>query len=291
MNQSFEQCSRLNNYYFQNTFSSIPCAFLPYTGRNFKLHSINSSTTRLSLKIQGFDELDAQVENQKLLATILDFLSVCTNAEFLATDVEICHDLPIELNEEVFFQETDWIDNYPRVGNRLALWKVQKKFIEDIVANEIDLEHSFLRACRHFHTAQRLQANGSHLINSMVELTNVLYVSSLEVATELYPAESSICSECGQKNYSIRKRLKELTRTHINEFIEEHIDNYYAIRSKYLHVGILSSSLGLVGASIPQLDPSSESGCRRMPPATNLGEFVSYILRSVFTSKVIHTVD
>ena len=205
--------------------------------------------------------------------------------------MEICHELPIELNEEVFFQENDWIDNYPRVCNRLALWKVQKEFIEDIVANEIDLEHSFLRACRHFHAAQKLGVKGSHLINTMVELSSVLYVSAIEVVTQLYPAENSICSNCGQKNYSIRKRVKELTRTHINEFIEESIDNYYDIRSKYLHVGILSSSTGLIGAAIPQLDPSSESGFCRMHPAINLGEFVSYILRSVFTSKVIRTVD
>ncbi len=51
------------------------------------------------------------------------------------------------------------------------------------------------------------------------------------------------------------------------------------------------SSTGLIAAAIPQLDPSSKSGFCRMHPAINLGEFVSYILRSVFTSKVIRTVD
>jgi hypothetical protein len=130
------------------------------------------------------------------------------------------------------------------------------------LTHNIELNHPFLRASSHFHTAQKLWLVNPSPVENITELSSVLYVSALEVATELYPLENSTCKECGQKKYSIRKRVKELTRMHLNEYIEGFIDNYYSARSKYLHVGVLSSDASYVGASIPQLDPTSDNGCR-----------------------------
>lgn len=101
--------------------------------------------------------------------------------------------------------------------------------------------------------------------------------------------ESSSCKECGQKKYSIRQRVKELVRLHLNQYIEGFIDDYYSARSEYLHTGILFSDTSYIGVSIPQLDPLSNSGCRSQSPALpiNLSEYTGYILRNVFISKNI----
>ncbi|MBD1862713.1 MULTISPECIES: hypothetical protein [Trichocoleus] len=275
-------------YYVQTDFESTPMAIGNYSGSHFRLYAIDEKTNRIIYEVKGFDAIDALTEAQKIIPKIFDFLSVCTNSVFTSTSTEIFKNQLNSDIHEVFFEDFDWIDDYPRIEKNLALWEIQRDFLDKILVNDIELNHPFLRSSSHFHSAQKLWLTSSSLVENTIELSSVLYVSALEVATELYPLENSTCKECGQKKYSIRQRVKELTRTHLNEYIERFIDNYYSARSKYLHVGVLSSDSSYIGASIPQLDPASDSGCRIQTSILpiNLKEYVSYILRSIFMQKM-----
>ncbi len=290
VNQALERRKHLGNYYLQASFRSPQSAVAPYNGRFFSLRLVNKNenTNCLTLKVQGFDKKDAETEWQKLSGKILDFLAICTNSSFVFDSSENCSKEQTELSEEIFFQRLDWIEGYPQVEGLLRLWETQKDFIDRIVIGEIELDHPLLRASGHFHAAQKLWSENTHAMdrNSTFELANVLYVSALEVASELHPVRTKVCKECGQKVYSIRQRVKQLTRIHINEFIEKFIDDYYSTRSKYLHAGVLSSNTSYTGVSIPQLDPSSSSGCYTQISIlpVNLREYVAYILRSIFRS-------
>jgi hypothetical protein len=283
-----ENKNNLETYQFKSIVESDSLAIASYCGFHFKIDIADEVTNILLFEAKGFDEIDATTEAKRILVKILDFLSVCTNATFVIASLDVCvEDRFKSENEDVFNQDFDWIDSQPRIGNYLVLWEKQIKFIDNILQGKFDLNHPFIRASSHFHSASKLWLQ-STIIDNRMEISNVLYVSALEVATELYPLKNSNCNECGQKKYSIRRQVKEITRLHLNDHIERFIDNYYSTRSKYLHAGILSSDTSYIGASIPQLDPSSASGCRSqisMSPI-NLSEFVGYILRSVFLTQI-----
>jgi hypothetical protein len=280
--------NNLETYQFKSIFESNSLAITSYCGFHFKIDIVNDVTNSILFEAKGFDEVDAATEAKRMLVKILDFLSVCTNSIFVIASLDISTEDEFKPgDEDIFIQDFDWIDDHPRIGNYLALWEKQKKFIDNIILGKFDLNHPFIRASSHFHSAHKLWLQSS-VIDNKIEISNVLYVSALEVVTELYPLENSSCNQCGQKKYSIRKRVKEITRLHLNDYIEGFIDDYYSTRSKYLHAGILSSDVSYIGVSIPQLDPSSASGCGSqisMSPI-NLSEFVGYILRSVFLTQI-----
>jgi hypothetical protein len=277
-------------FYIQTFFESRSDPLGNYSGNSFMLYSVEENANCIICKVEGFDVVDALTESRKTVMKILDFLAVCTNSSFTFLEAQLYEGSGNRNVKEIFFEDFEWIDDYPRIGNYLSLWENQKKFIDGVASGEIELDHPFLRASSHFHTAQKIWISDPSIVGRMTELSCVLYVSALEVATEIEIDGSKIstCTECSQTKYSIRQRVKNLTRNHLNEHIERFIDGYYAARSKYLHVGILSSDFSYAGSSIPQLDPNSTSGCRIQVSILpiNLSEFVSYILRSVFRQKV-----
>jgi hypothetical protein len=123
------------------------------------------------------------------------------------------------------------------------------------------------------------------------EITGSLYMSALEVAAKIGCPDPSSCSACGQPQYKISQRVVDLmTRCggpHLGRIGKE----YYGRRSKYLHEGLTLSSADYAGGSIPQLDPSSPTGCRSqvVTPCPNLKEYAGLCLRRMLREVVAST--
>lgn len=187
VHQAIIHRNNLKNYQFQSKIESNRGAIGNYNSLYFRLFVVDSKTNCISFKVKGFDEFDAATESRKTLVKILDFLSICTNAAFVSISSSICDEDIDQFkkdNEEVFFEDFDWMDNHPRIGDYLALWKSQKDFINNILAGDIRLNHPLIRASSHFHDAQKILFQNS-ITNNSTEFSSVLLVSALEVATEL----------------------------------------------------------------------------------------------------------
>jgi hypothetical protein len=266
------------------SFKSPQGEFSNYIGEYFSIYPVQKQITSIELRVKAFDKVDAQTEAQKLIFKILDFLSVCTNSSFT-----ICESLPSKTKvsgQQIYFEDDDWIDDYPIVKDRLGLSKLQCQLLDQVVSGSLELSHPFLRACSHFHAGQKQWTFDKPLIDSNTELASVLYVSALEVAATMDVHDNTKCEKCGQTIYSIRQRVLNLTKTYANG-LEPFIDDYYAMRSKYLHAGMLFSDLSYAGVSIPLLDTTSENGFRLQSPIMpiNLREYIGYILRKILVIK------
>ncbi len=137
-------------------------------------------------------------------------------------------------------------------------------------------------AAHHFHNGLLFDKPWSYPSN--VELIVVLYISSLETASLIGVSPPKRCSECGQPRYSISERVRNFVHTKLGEHAAEFIKRLYGSRSDYLHQGILLSTRSYTGLTIPQLDPSSETGILLPLPLVevpHLREYTSYCLREL----------
>ncbi len=263
-----------------------------YKGESFAVKSLQERRGLFAFQVRGFDRVDAEAEGIKFLNAVLDFLSVSSNSALIVEEVKVEEGIPSKLEEEIpplFSNDFDWWADYPTdEEGRFILWENQKVFIDKILANEVPLDHPFLRASYHFHAAQQLLRSMSARDRVLNEVATVLLVSALEVATNLYPFERSHCSVCGQPIYKIRQRVLDL----VKRFAEPYkplVDQFYSQRSKYLHEGILSSEANYVGVSIPLLDSASLSGCKMqasIPPYV-LSDMVGFVLRHSYLEKLV----
>lgn len=283
-----------------------------YSGNHFRITVCGPKTNQITVTVRGYDLMDANSEAQGLLHQILDVLSAFTNAtfEFEARNTRSigviaratrCIRAMFDRFRRVAEQSTDlaraeadvdyhtdyeWIDGYPLVERKLFLWREGIGFLDALVSGAVPRDHPFLNASAHFHTAQKGWTGAN--LGSFVQVAEVLLVSALEAATNLTPVEDATCATCGQKVYSIRKRVNDLAKKYTNELICDFIDDYYHRRSRFLHVGTLAANRSYAGTSIPLLDPSSPSGCRQQiaHPPSNLAEYVGFTLRQAFRSEV-----
>ena len=115
------------------------------------------------------------------------------------------------------------------------------------------------------------------------EITGTLYMSAMEVAAKIGQHNAESCKECGQLRYKISQRVTDLMKDCGGEHIASFAKGYYGNRSKYLHEGIMLSESNYTGTSIPQLDPSSPTGCvvQATSPNPNLRDYVGFCMRKV----------
>jgi hypothetical protein len=113
-------------------------------------------------------------------------------------------------------------------------------------------------------------------------------VSTLETVAATFPFEKKVCVTCSQPVFSISKRVEALVKNYLGDFVAQTIKRHYNSRSKFVHEGTLNSKYNYSGVSIPQLDPSTSSGChiQSSAPDINLREFTSFILRKVIVEKI-----
>lgn len=258
----------------------------PYSGNHFRITVCGPKTNQITVTVRGYDSIDAKSEAQGLLHQILDVLSAFTNATFEFEAKQSADSAPADADAD-YHTDYEWIDGYPLVEKKLVLWREGIGFLDALISGTVPRDHPFLSASAHFHTAQKgwTEAN----LDAFVQVREVLLVSALEAATNLTPVEDATCGTCGQKVYSIRKRVIDLARKYTNELICNFIDDYYHRRSRFLHVGTLVADRSYGGTSVPLLDPSSPTGCRQQiaHPPSNLTEYVGFTLRQAFRSEVV----
>src|SRR5262249_28590561 len=120
---------------------------------------------------------------------------------------------------------------------------------------------------------RRLEAGGQ-MGAAHAEITGVLYMSALEVAAKIGAPPPERCAGCGELQYKISRRVTDLLASCGGENLARVAREYYGQRSRYLHEGMLLAAGNYMGTSVPQLDPSSPSGCRMQvaSPSLNLRE-------------------
>ncbi len=256
--------------------------FANVQGEHFSIYTDNQKSF-IRIEVVALDKDDSIFIGLPRIHSIRDFLTVCTNAKISITPSETLQSIP-EPDPE-FKVDEDWIDGMPFYDGKIRLTSIQVQFIDNIAA--CVAPYTFLKACAHFYNGQKSWSLNS-INEHTLEVATVLYVSALEVASELYESPKGTCSKCGQTKYAIRRRVLDLVEAHMGKNSTGLIDDFYQIRSKYLHAGSALSRNNYAGSVIPQLSPESSSGCYPAvaPLPINLMEFVSYILRSVSTESI-----
>lgn len=296
-----------------------------YSTDSFSFDPLSRRHFTLTLAVHAFDRTDAEPEFIRTMRQILNVLSVETNSAFwhsIAGQAEEDEPLaqPLDMSE-VFPADPDWIDHCPVQDGKFLISREGKQLIDVIAGGRPihDDVSTFLRACNHFHVArkyaaqihdlielgevepvaenesvmrmrirnQRLEAAGQ-VGDAHAEITGALFMSAMEVAAKIGRPKAEACKECGQLKYKISQRVTDLMNKCGGKRLARIAKGYYSQRSQYLHEGTMLSPSNYSGTSIPQLDPSSPTGCLMQTalPDPNLRDYVGYCLRKVLKQVV-----
>lgn len=279
------------------SFSAPVQVSLNYRVANTDGEVVSLSSTRAGRahidirRIQAFDELDARAEFERRLRLVLDTLSFLTNARFSiisSDEVDIPTSAFIDGNRAPLSTlPVDWIDGHPLIDDFLVIDETGIKLLEVQASASIAEDLSLLAdAAHHFHNGLAAEALrfDSTLVGAHAEQAIVFYISALEVASLVGAPAPSTCSKCGQPQHRISARVVDFVDSILGGAVASLIKSLYASRSAYLHRGLLLSTRSYVGATFPQLDPTSSTGVQApltVAPLLNLREFTSYCLRHV----------
>lgn len=291
-----------------------------YIGDAFSFEPLSRRRFKLALGVRAFDKMDAEPELVRKMKQVLNILSVETNSAFwplVGGGVEADEPLvnPVE-KSEVFPADPDWIDDCPVQDGQLLISGPGKRLLDVVAGGEptADEVDTYLRACNHFHVARKHAAQicdvvelreadqigrnefvmpltiRNHRLESAgqvgdahAEITGTLFMSAMEVAAKIGMPEAEACKKCGQLKYRISQRVRDLMGRFGGEQLAKIANDYYTQRSQYLHEGTMLSPSNYTGTSIPQLDPSSPTGClmQTASPNPNLRNYVGFCLRKV----------
>lgn len=216
---------------------------------------------------------------------------------------------------ETYQLDPEWIDGLSVQNGHLVLSQEGVALLDRVLSSDLADEETsrYVRACHHFHVARKYDAqvmdtlihhstrmtstggvismrtrdrrldHAREVGAAHAEITTVLYVSALEVASLIGSMPPESCNECGQPRYKISERVRTLAGEMAGESVQRYMGGYYPSRSKFLHEGFLLSREDYVGTSMPRLDPSSPTGCvtQIASPDLNLREYTGQILRKV----------
>jgi hypothetical protein len=253
-----------------------PVKMASYASAHLTLQGLAGGAMRLGLYVSGYDRPDREDEFLAIAEPVLDALSVFTNCSFQYAPASVGEEVVEPANAR--WCQADWLDGAPIIDGRLAITPEQLRYLEGLAV--APGEGAAVRAARLFHQALHLDYAGGPTLSDAVR---TLYLSALEAASapERNPSR---CNECGQPIYSIRKRVREVTKRHLGEAAEVIIDRAYNARSGYLHEGSVLGKRPFGLRARPLLDPDAPSGCY-LPPGqdntVNVREFTSFILREL----------
>lgn len=274
------------------------CTYSPaiYSSSRFSISPFKNGLFSLKALVDGYDTTDAKTVFRQRVNEIMDVLSVFTNTAFRYPNKEVrksASRYKSKVPSEIYQKDHDWIDNIPVKNRKLILSREALIFINTLLENTDPVKEILilLKACNLYHTARKLeeQFNPQHIDTqllllgaSQVEMCNVLYVSALEAVSMLSAEDEKTCQSCGQVIYGISKRVITMVeqiepKSGLKSIVREHYQN----RSKYLHVGQTLAVHNYTGTSIPQLDPTTSSGCMLQTVRVDkvLREATSYIIR------------
>jgi hypothetical protein len=288
--------------------SSLHSSLAPYCGQWFKISPDQHPISLLHIKIRAFDKIDAEAELLRISSYLLDVLSIETNSLFWLLGQEDRQDIASNMESEdsacpeinTFVSDEEWMDGTPRHNGYLLISYQAVQFLDRVLSkNELSTdEETFIRSCHHFHVARdqdaliydRCLKSGSMISRRGEEISTVLYMSAIEVASTIDSHPSGKCTTCGQEQYKISARVVEYAKKYLRLEEEDPIiklfKSYYGKRSKYLHAGVVISDRSYTGTTIPRLDPSSDSGVSQKTSVSliNLQEWISYMLRQQLKS-------
>lgn len=318
VDSAITKLTKLGRHVFATEVEGLHITPRFYRGDSFCITPISTRRFKLELSVSSFDHTDAKPLVIVKMRHVLNILSAETNSAFWPIlDGQLIEDWPLanQINEtEVFTAAPDWIDDIP-IQDEQFLISEKAKLLIDTVAGDRQISENveiFLRACNHFHIARkyaaqkldtlefgelerasenefviplgvrdrRLEAAGQ-MGDAHAEITSTLFMSAMEVASKIGMSSPESCKECGQLRYKISQRVTDLMQECGGDTLVRVAKGYYAQRSQYLHEGIMLSPMNYTGVSIPQLDPSSPTGClvQAASPDPNLKDYVGYCLR------------
>ncbi len=147
-----------DKFWFQTIICGLYKPLGYYKGEAFSTHSSQENRFNFKIATTGYDRIDAQTEFRSKILRCLDLLSIETNSSFYIDDLlsKLKQDTD---NEEIFMQDLEWIDDYPITNKKLRLSKAGKKILDLIAKEQLnESQELFLRACNHFHTARKYDA-------------------------------------------------------------------------------------------------------------------------------------
>jgi hypothetical protein len=157
---ALKRADQLEKFLIRGGIENLHLPLSNYSHDNFKIEYLSKLNSALSIQVLAYDQDDAKSQFLYKLNHFLDVLAVETNVPFWIshnTEKQTVEDK--KLQEDIFVSDNNWIDDFPVLDNRLVISREGKKLLTLIAAGEETEEiQTFLAACRHFHTARKLDA-------------------------------------------------------------------------------------------------------------------------------------
>lgn len=249
-------------------------------GEYFSISDDESNVyNNLEVLINAYGETHCKELALKNNFEIADIISSQCNSLAIVSDISIKRYESLEkINDGKHIEQRDikWIDEYHKEDNKFIIPKYAIRMIDSILTEETEETSVSIRASHHFANSLKLVKN-----DIPIELIITQLMSAVEVIAETTVVNTKACTECGQKMYSIRKRVLALIEDVFHPGMRYIFDDYYINRSKYLHSGKLASKFTYSGRCLPKIASNSRTGCDKYLPNwdLNLIEWVGYIIR------------
>lgn len=257
--------------WYSFTVKSIGFCLNKYSEDMFRIEPIKMivdkpQEMRISLCVRGFDKVDLHMVANKKRVEVIDFLSTVVESALLICSGTCSEADNAEVNS---YYDEIWMEKPPVKHKKLLMQTKAKNFINKHLKGNISTNMSiYLSASRLYHTALKYYSF-IYFYNRMPdlkfvqydasphEIANTLFMSSLEVLSNILEFNEKTCDSCGQKVYSIRKRIIELSNKYSDDYLPKKvIDKYYNDRSSYVHAGRMYSDMSYQGTQVPTISSS-----------------------------------
>lgn len=237
-------------------------SFHKRTGKNFEVEG-----NTIILQVCGYDKKDCATQFNSQLQQVCNILSFDTLKYVsmkgtLIEEIRKNHNFGTRLINSETGKVTGEMEKNEMYRN-LVLSDSMVAYIDTYLERPYGYEDHFTffdKSVQLFAQALRneeLSGIATGLPEPYAELAIVNYMSALEVIT-LNDKKTETCKCCGQKKYSIARRVTDLAEKTFCGF-DGFVKDYYGDRSKYVHTGALLSSNSYVGKSIPLMSIGKNS--------------------------------
>ena len=295
-----------------------------YVGKHFRLYS-QDDKIYVSFDVACADKYEAYHLGMERMKYFSAFWAVETNILF---DYPLLEDSilqeKIEIAQPIYMK--NFIDGYAISEDVILLSEEGSRFLDEYVFVERDLHFShlvkyFLLGCIHVQDGMKEQeafddavsislpthtygAMRKQVKNKQEKYTHCImhYLSAIETAS-FEEGSHEVCAACGNVKYKIAARVKDFVTRYLSDDLGKLFKALYAIRSKYLHTGILSTSGDFLNVR-PILDFGTELGLPdnsfvsvkvngnvQKVSALNIKEWTTFCLRCFYHEKIYGNAD
>lgn len=192
-----------------------------YKDTNFQIVPLEGDLTNIHLKIKAYDKEEAGAFYIAKRNLVTNFFST----QFLAIIQEREKNEQKELDkEELFIEdfEQEINNDFNVVDGFFLLTRKAKHFIKVILEEDTysPVFTQFLKAAKLFHEAMKLEQKAIYSSLDGInyyELAHTSYMSALEVLSFDPNQKVENCSNCGQLQFSVLKRVKALVKKSLSK--------------------------------------------------------------------------